>query len=91
MKKACFIMGSIEIIVGVISLHLTMLIAQIVPKIANIYYMIRLAKFTKANYIVHVEFINVLSICLCVLGIVSIICSIFIKDKKYNIVQDNTK
>lgn len=81
MKKTCFIMGSIEIIIGIISLHTTLLIAQIIPKIANIYYMIRLSKFTKSNYVICVDSISMLSICLCILGVISIVWSIFIKDK----------
>lgn len=84
-------MGSIEIIIGIISLHTTLLIAQIIPKIANIYYMFRLAKFSRTNYIIRVDSISILSICLCILGVISILGSFFIKDKNDNTIHNDIK
>lgn len=73
MKKAGFIIGSIEIILGLLSLLVTSVIREILPKVAKICFMFNTGTFSEGNYQVSFRFANVISICLCLIGLLTIV------------------
>ena len=82
MKKIGFIIGSIEVIFGLVSLLVTSLISQVIPKIARICFMFNLGSFTENDYFINVGFANTISVCLCVIGIITIAFFVFIKKEQ---------
>ena len=79
MKKSGFIIGSIEIILGLLSLLVTSVIREIIPKLASIYSMFNTRDFFEGNYIVSFGFANIISICLCLIGLLTIVYFAFNK------------
>ncbi|QSX04641.1 hypothetical protein JYG23_07955 [Sedimentibacter sp. zth1] len=82
MKKTGFIIGSIEVILGLFSLLITSLIAQVIPKIARICFMFHLGSFLEENYIINIGFANMISVCLCLIGVITIAYFVFIKKEQ---------
>ena len=79
MKKAGFIIGSIEIILGLISLIITSLIQQIIPKIARMCFMFNNGGFGESKYIINTGFCNAIAVCLCLVGVLTIIYFVILK------------
>ncbi|MEG0353756.1 MAG: hypothetical protein RSD26_09475 [Cellulosilyticaceae bacterium] len=79
MRKIGFIIGSIEIILGLISLIITSLIQQVIPKIARMCFIFNNGSFGESDYIINVGFSNAISVCLCLVGVVTIIYFIISK------------
>ena len=79
MKKTGFIIGSIEIILGLLSLLVTSVIREIIPKVASICSMFNTRDFFEGNYIVSFGFANIISICLCLIGLLTIVYFAFNK------------
>ena len=79
MKKSGFIIGSIEIILGLLSLLVTSVIREIIPKLASICSMFNTRDFFEGNYIVSFGFANIISICLCLIGLLTIVYFAFNK------------
>ncbi len=73
MKKIGFIIGSIEITIGLVSFIITLLIQQVIPKIARMCFMLGGGSFNESRYIINTSDPNTISIILCLVGIVTII------------------
>ncbi|MHC1747076.1 MAG: hypothetical protein AB9856_01640 [Cellulosilyticaceae bacterium] len=73
MKKTGFIIGSIEIILGLMSLIVIALIQQVIPKIARMCYMFNIGSFGEFDYIINTNFCNIIAICLCLIGGITVI------------------
>lgn len=82
MKKVGFIIGSIEIVLGLISLLITSITVQIIPKIARMCFMFSLGSFSESDYIINIGFANIISICLCLIGIITIVYFVFIRKEQ---------
>ena len=83
MKKVGFIIGSIEVILGLLSLLITSLIAQVISKIAKICFMYNLERsFLEKEYFINVGFANIISVCFCVIGLITIAYFVFIKKEQ---------
>ena len=73
MKQAAYIIGSIEITVGIILLSIASLIKQVMPILGRVAYQAAAAGgYSASNYEVSFPFVTVASIVLIVLGLLQI-------------------
>ena len=73
MKQAAYIIGSIEITVGIILLSIASLIKQVMPFLGRVAYQAAAAGgYSASNYEVSFPFVTVASIVLIVLGLLQI-------------------
>ena len=73
MKQAAYIIGSIEITVGIILLSIASLIKQVMPLLGRVAYQAAAAGgYSASNYEVSFPFVTVASIVLIVLGLLQI-------------------
>ena len=73
MKQAAYIIGSIEITVGIILLSIASLIKQVMPVLGRVAYQAAAAGgYSASNYEVSFPFVTVASIVLIVLGLLQI-------------------
>ncbi len=73
MKQAAYIIGSIEITVGIILLSIASLIKQVMPVLGRVAYQAAAAGgYSASNYEVSFPFVTVASIVLIVLGLFQI-------------------
>ncbi len=73
MKKAAYIIGSIEIIVGIILLSMASIIKQVMPILGRVAYQAAAAGgYSASNYEISFPFVTVASIALIVLGLFQI-------------------
>ena len=73
MKKAAYIIGSIEIIVGIILLSMTSIIKQVMPILGRVAYQAAAAGgYSASNYEISFPFVTVSSIALIALGLFQI-------------------
>jgi hypothetical protein len=79
MKKTGLIIGSIEIILGLISLFVTSVINQVIPKVAKMCFMFNTGMFSEADYIPNFGFANTIAVCLFLIGVFTVIYFVFIK------------
>lgn len=79
MRRTGFIIGSIEIILGLISLIITSLIQEVIPKIARMCFMFNNGGFGEREYIINTEFCNAIAVCLCLVGALTIIYFVILK------------
>lgn len=81
MKKLCFIIGSIEIVLGLLSLMVVSLIKESIPKFAKMCFMLTTGSFLESSYIINTGFANTVSILICAMGVVTIVYSHFHKSE----------
>lgn len=79
MKKTGFIIGSIEIILGFITLFITSTIKELLPQIAKICFMFNTGEFFEGDYSPDFWLTNALAICLCLVGILTCVYFVYIK------------
>lgn len=79
MKKTGLIIGSIEIIVGLLALMATSVITQVIPKMARIQFMSTSGTFTEVDYTPNFTFANGLAVILCLLGVLTILYFVFMQ------------
>lgn len=79
MRKIGFIIGSVEIVLGLISLIITSLIQQVIPKIARMCFMFNNGSFGESDYMINTEFCNAIASCLCLVGVLTIIYFVVLK------------
>ena len=73
MKKAAYIIGSIEVIVGIMLLSIASIIKQVMPILGRVAYQAAAAgSYSASNYAVSFPFVTSVSIILIVLGIAQI-------------------
>ena len=73
MKKAVYIIGSIEVIVGIMLLSIASIIKQVMPILGRVAYQAAAAgSYSAMNYAISFPFVTSVSIVLIVLGIVQI-------------------
>lgn len=83
MKKAAYIIGSIEIIVGIILLSIASIIKQVMPVLGRVAYQAAAAgSYSASNYAISFPFVTTVSIALIVLGIVQLCYFGIIKKNK---------
>ncbi len=82
MKKTGFIVGSVEIILGLISLLVTSVIKEVIPKVASMCFMFNTGSFSEENYILDLGFANVVAVCLCLIGVLTIVYFVFVKNEQ---------
>lgn len=83
MKKASYIIGSIEIIIGIVLLCVTSIIKQVMPVLGRVAYQAAAAGgYSASNYEISFPFVTVSSIVLIVLGLLQICYFGFIKKDK---------
>ena len=83
MKQAAYIIGSIEITVGIILLSIASLIKQVMPVLGRVAYQAAAAGgYSASNYKVSFPFVTVASIVLIGLGLVQIFYFRIIKKDK---------
>ena len=79
MRKIGFVIGSIEIILGLISLIIISLIQEVIPKIARMCFMFNSGGFGESKYIINTGFCNAVAVCLCLVGALTIIYFVILK------------
>ena len=79
MKKAGFIVGSIEIISGLLCLLVLSVIREVIPKAASIAFMFNTGTFSESSYAPDFGFANVIAACLCLLGVLTFVYFVFIR------------
>lgn len=82
MKKTGLIVGSIEVILGLISLLATSIIKEVIPKIASIFFMFNTGNFSEKDYAPDFGFANVIAVCLCLIGLLTCVYFVFIKKEQ---------
>ena len=83
MKQASYIIGSVEIIVGIILLSITSIVKQVMPVLGRVAYQAAAAGgYSASNYEVSFPFVTVASIVLIGLGLVQILYFGIIKKDK---------
>lgn len=82
MKKTGFIIGSVEIMLGLVCLIVANIINEIIPKIAKMCFMFNYGGFSETAYSLNLSTANSASICLCVLGILTITYFVFYKKEQ---------
>jgi len=73
MKKSGFIIGSIEIILGLLSLLVTSAIKEIMPKVARMCFMFNTGGFSEGDYTPNFGAANAIAISFCLIGIATIL------------------
>lgn len=82
MKKTGLIIGSVEIILGLICLVVANIIKELIPKIAKMCFMFNTGVFSETEYSLNLSSANSASICLCVLGILTIVYFVFLNKEQ---------
>ena len=79
MKKTGFIIGSVEIILGLILLFISSIIKEALPKIASICFLFNSGNFFEESYAPNFWFANIIAILLCLIGMLTCVYFVFFK------------
>ena len=83
MKKYAYIIGSIEIIVGVVLLSLASIIKKVMPVLGRVAYQAAAAgSYSASNYKISFTFVTIASVALIIFGILQICYFCIIKKDK---------